>query len=186
MLQIVDPLTSQITGADYSGTSLLSNLAGQALLERFARHETTARKIPIGRDAVNVVAADQKDFAFLRETNAVCLVDMIELRKKWRVEPRGGPWAWLIVGLHESWSWFQVARKPRAIDVSVTVASGGSATDPDRWWHPYIGDVMRLSSPPAKWFGRRFLLTALNREVRFRQTYTGFMTFQAFSKQRGD
>src|SRR5438094_7254419 len=80
----------------------------------------------------------------------------------------------------------KVARKPRAIDVSVTVASGGSATDPDRWWHPYIGDVMRLSSPPAKWFGRRFLLTALNREVRFRQTYTGFMTFQAFSKQRGD
>jgi hypothetical protein len=107
VLQIVDPLASQVAGADYSGTSLLSNLAGKALLERFARHQTTSRKIPIGCHAVDVVTADQKDFASVCEANAVCLVDMIELGKKWGVEPRCGPWAGLIVVLYKSWSWFQ-------------------------------------------------------------------------------
>ena len=136
MLQIVDPLASQVTGPDYSGTSLLSNLAGQALLERFARHETTARKIPVGRDAVKVVAADQKDFAFVREANAVCLVDVIELRKKWRVEPRGGPGAWLIVGLYESWSWFQALVGQTCLETSSHRCQRNRATGGFTWITP--------------------------------------------------
>ena len=106
MLQVVNPLASQVAASYDPSASLLGDLAGQALLERFARLEAAARKIPIWGDAVNVVATDQQDFPTLCEANSVCLIHMVKRGQKWRIEPRGGPCARLIVAFDESRRWF--------------------------------------------------------------------------------
>lgn len=82
------------------------DLASQALLECLAWLNAAAWQIPIRRDAVDIVAADQNHLTALGEADAVCLIDVIELGPKGRVEPRSGPRSGLHVVLDEPGIWF--------------------------------------------------------------------------------